>query len=183
MNCHLDAGPCRGPSSPSELSASRQPSLPPHSICASRTPGWGPKIPRHKWGTGQWEGGWPGRGPLGPAGEESLRDPHSVRRGRWKWWDLRHVPGRRHWQLHVRLALSSLHRRLLRPRALTLGPLPPTHPANDHTCGERLAIRCLAWGSLRAWPHPLRPGALPLSSHTGQTRSSPTPGSYPLVLS
>ena len=58
------------------------------------------------------------------------------------------------------------------PRPHT-GPLPPTPPASDRTGWERLAIQCLAWGSLHAWLHPLGPGALPSLSPLTQVRTDP----------
>lgn len=130
-------------------------SVPPgHLGGAQRFPGT-----RGGWGSGR--GGWPGRGPLGPEEEESLRDPRSGRRRRWKWWGQGHVPGRRPWQLHVHCALSSFHWHLLIPRSPHAGPLLPTYPASDHTWWERLAVRGLAGGSPHAWLQPFSPGPLP----------------------
>lgn len=84
----------------------------------------------------------------------------------------------------LRCALSSLHGHLLTPRSPHAGPLPPTHPASDHTWRERLAVRGLAGGSPHAWLHPVSPGLLP--SLSPLTLVGPDPhlllGPFPLLF-
>lgn len=131
MNCHLEAGPCRWPSSPSELSASRQPSLPPHSICASRTPGWGPKIPRHKWGTGQWERGMAWERAPGTCRRRESKGPTQREEGEMEVVG----PKTRTWEETVAAARAPCSE--LPSRASSDTPCPHTGPPPSHPPSQR----------------------------------------------